>query len=257
MARIRTIKPEFPQSESMGRVGREARLCFILLWTLCDDLGRTRANSRMLASLLYPYDDDAKDLLEGWLAELEREGCITRYQVDSDHYLEICNWLSHQKIDHPSKSKISAPRETSRAFETPSLKIAQDQGSKDQGGEREAPPADLHPNQYANRLLEEIQFPVTTANIRAVASAIECEVTGGKSKPSAYEFVLGCAKDAQAEGVPITTFFFTEAKYRPANRKNGPKRSDGWTPPQNVDDSYVPLSVQRTRELAERKAQGL
>ena len=25
MARIRTIKPEFPQSESMGRVGREAR----------------------------------------------------------------------------------------------------------------------------------------------------------------------------------------------------------------------------------------
>ena len=60
MARIRTIKPEFPQSESMGRVSRDARLCFVMLWTIADDSGRLRGNSRMLASLLFPYDDDAK-----------------------------------------------------------------------------------------------------------------------------------------------------------------------------------------------------
>ena len=76
MARIRTIKPEFPQSESMGRVSREARYCFIMLWTLADDSGRLRGNSRMLASLLYPYDDDAGALISGWLDELEREGCV-------------------------------------------------------------------------------------------------------------------------------------------------------------------------------------
>jgi hypothetical protein len=73
VARIRTIKPEFPQSESMGNVSRDARLLFVLLWTLCDDSGRTRAASRMLASLLYPYDDDAPGLIDGWLGELERE----------------------------------------------------------------------------------------------------------------------------------------------------------------------------------------
>ena len=49
MARIRTIKPEFPQSESMGRVSRDARLLFVQLWCICDDHGRTRAASRMLA----------------------------------------------------------------------------------------------------------------------------------------------------------------------------------------------------------------
>jgi hypothetical protein len=59
MARIRTIKPEFPQSESMGRISRDARLLFVQLWCICDDHGRTRAASRMLASLLFPYDDDA------------------------------------------------------------------------------------------------------------------------------------------------------------------------------------------------------
>lgn len=106
MARIRTIKPEFPQSESMGRVGREARLCFVLLWTLADDAGRLRGNSRMLASLLYPYDDDAKELMDGWLQELSSEGCIARYEVDGTSYIQISQWLDHQKIDKPSQSKI-------------------------------------------------------------------------------------------------------------------------------------------------------
>ena len=114
MARIRTIKPEFPQSESMGRVSREARLCFVLIWTICDDSGRTRAASRMLASLLYPYDDDAANHIEGWLDELEAEGCIVRYAVDGSHYLQVKKWSDHQKIDKPSKSRIPTPPEPSR-----------------------------------------------------------------------------------------------------------------------------------------------
>jgi hypothetical protein len=106
MARIRSIKPEFPQSESMGRVSRDARLCFILLWTIADDEGRLRGNSRMLSSLLYPYDGDAPRAIDKWLDELQREGCLVRYKVDGNQYIEITNWRDHQKIDKPSKSKI-------------------------------------------------------------------------------------------------------------------------------------------------------
>ena len=43
MARIRTIKPEFQNSESIGRLSRDARLTFVLLWPHCDDEGRCRA----------------------------------------------------------------------------------------------------------------------------------------------------------------------------------------------------------------------
>lgn len=131
MARIRTIKPEFPQSESMGRVSRDARLLFIQLWTLCDDSGRTRAASRMLASLLYPYDDDAPSLLEDWIAELEREGCVVRYWNDGGTYLQVCNWLNHQKIDKPSKSKIPEFAESSRILSNPREPSSGDQGPKD------------------------------------------------------------------------------------------------------------------------------
>lgn len=110
MARIRTIKPEFQQSASMGRVSREARLTFILLWPQCDDAGRARADSRMLASLLFPYDDDAVGMIDRWLSELENENCIVRYEVEGKNYVQIVNW-DHQKIDHKSASKFPSPPE--------------------------------------------------------------------------------------------------------------------------------------------------
>ena len=130
MARIRTIKPEFPQSESVGKLSRDARLLFVLIWTHVDDEGRSRAASRMLASLLFPYDDDAPKLVGHWLDELEENGFIQRYDVEGARYLQVVNWTKHQKIDHPSKSKIppfsegggkarddlAKPRETSRSL---------------------------------------------------------------------------------------------------------------------------------------------
>ncbi len=132
MARIRSIKPEFPQSESMGRVSRDARLCFIMLWTISDDSGRLRGNSRMLASLLFPYDDDAPTEIDGWLTELQDEGAIIRYQADNNNYVQICNWLIHQKIDKPSPSKIPEFDESSRILANPRERSSGDQGV-DQG----------------------------------------------------------------------------------------------------------------------------
>lgn len=113
MGRIRTIKPEFPQSESMGSVSRDARLCFIMLWTFADDEGRLRANPMMLANILFPYDTDAKDLIDGWLEELHRVKSIIRYEVDGNKFIQICKWSSHQKIDRATKSKIPAFDESS------------------------------------------------------------------------------------------------------------------------------------------------
>ena len=131
MARIRTIKPEIPQSESMGKVSRDARLLFILTWTLADDSGRLRGNSRMLASLLFPYDNDVPQLIDGWLEELVKQECIIVYQIEDSTYIQICKWLNHQKIDKPSLSKIPEFDESSRILANVHCRI-KDQG-KDQG----------------------------------------------------------------------------------------------------------------------------
>lgn len=137
MARIRSIKPEFPQSETIGALSRDARLLFIQLWTLVDDEGRARAASRMLASLLYPYDDDAPKLMDKWLSELEVEKCIRRYEADGNSYLEIVNWLKHQKIDRPTPSRLPPYREPSTHPRDSSRALAADLGprtmERDQG----------------------------------------------------------------------------------------------------------------------------
>ena len=92
----------------------------------------------MLASLLYPYDDDAKNLIEGWMAELSSEGCIARYEVQGTGYVQISNWLDHQKIDKPSPSKIpefvKSSRRVAKPREDSVADLDQDQG-KDQGRE--------------------------------------------------------------------------------------------------------------------------
>lgn len=136
MGRIRSIKPEFPQSESMGKISRDARLLFIMLWTIVDDEGRTRAASRMLASLLFPFDDDAPELIEEWLNELEDTGAIVRYVVDGSTYLYLPNWLKHQKIDKATKSRLPEFREE---LARPRRNLATDLGSRimDLGSKKE------------------------------------------------------------------------------------------------------------------------
>jgi hypothetical protein len=119
MGRIRTLKPEFPQSESLGKVSRDARLTFAMVLTVADDEGRARASPRLLASLLFPFDDDAPGLIEGWLVELEKVGCVRRYSVDGTSYLDIPQWTKHQKIDRPSASRLPG-------FVTPSIASTSD-----------------------------------------------------------------------------------------------------------------------------------
>lgn len=170
MARIRTIKPEFPQSESMGRVSRDARLLFIMLWTIVDDSGRTRAASRMLASLLYPYDSDAGTLIEGWLTELVAERCIYRYVVNGQSYLEICNWLDHQKIDKPSKSKFPSFDESSRILANPRERSSGDQGPRTEGPEDQGRD---HANVLDPSLDQQIQDIMATDQATAAKVASE------------------------------------------------------------------------------------
>lgn len=140
MARIRTIKPEFPQSESMGRISRDARLLFIMLWTICDDYGKARGNSRALASLLFPYDVDAGERIDTWLGELEREGCILRYETDGNTYVMVRKWKDHQRVDKPTPSRIpdprddvGNPRENSRAFANPPVGTKEGKGKEGKG----------------------------------------------------------------------------------------------------------------------------
>lgn len=146
MARGRTIKPGFMRSYSMRRVSREARLTFVQLWLVADDAGRLIDHTYALSHQLYPGDKDVLALLPDWLAELEREHCIERYTVERTNYLRIVNWHRHQRVAHPTPSRLPAPTRGSRAIPENLRAPAESLGSEDKkpsGGKALSPDAPI------------------------------------------------------------------------------------------------------------------
>lgn len=110
MARIRTVKPEFWQHPKVTRVTRDARLLFLGLLNEADDAGRLRYGAKRLAGVLFGEDDDVGPVeVDRWTAELEREHLVQRYEVDGAPLLLVIGFTEHQKVNHPSPSRLPEP----------------------------------------------------------------------------------------------------------------------------------------------------
>lgn len=143
--RIRTVKPEFWQSESNSRLRRDTRLLFVGLLNLADDEGRFRAHPGFIAGQVFPFDDDAREVTATGLAELERAGKVRRYTAGGDTYGVVTKFGEHQKVDKRYPSKLPAPPPTADCPPTPADKSAgpaeyppQEQGTGNRGVDTEA-----------------------------------------------------------------------------------------------------------------------
>lgn len=260
MARIRTIKPEFPHSESMGRVSRDARLLFIQLWTLADDSGRLRGNSRILASLLYPYDDDAKDLMDDWLAELDRERCIDRYVVDGATYLQIVSWSEHQKIDKPSASKLPEFDEASRVVAKPREKSRSVVGGLDQewnGLEGKGKDLSRAAAQPRDEFIAELQavYPKRAGSHRwpEARQAINARLTEGHTRQEILEGAKRYAAFIRAQGKERTEFVQQAATFVGTNKAF----LESWDLPAAPQDPRIAeLNARKAERTAKADAAG-
>lgn len=149
MARIRTIKPSFFQSDDVSALPLRARLTWIGLWTHCDDAGRTKDHARLIKAAIWPLDNVSLSDIEEDLETLADQGRIVRYEVDGQRYLEITNWRAHQAIQKPTPSRIPAPSNVSRngaghlpeeSDSTTSGKGREGRGREGKGNAREAEP---------------------------------------------------------------------------------------------------------------------
>jgi len=103
--RIRTVKPEFHQSETLGKVSREVRYLAGALLNWADDEGYFVTNPRVIAGSLLPLDDDGPAFVERALPELERIGYLVLFE---GHIGLIPGLPTHQRINRPTKSKLKA-----------------------------------------------------------------------------------------------------------------------------------------------------
>lgn len=112
MARSRNIKPGILKNEILGSADALYTILFEGLWMLADREGRLEDRPLRIRAEVFPYRDGADvDLMLSWLAD---HGFIVRYESAGRKYLEVVNFLEHQK-PHPNEpdSRIPPPPEPS------------------------------------------------------------------------------------------------------------------------------------------------
>jgi len=113
MPRIRYLKPEFFLDEDLSFITVEARLTFGALWCHADREGRLEDRPAYLKTQIWPYQDVDMNAL---LTELARpkttdpeETFILRYSINKKKYIQIVNFLEHQKPHHTERKSVIPP----------------------------------------------------------------------------------------------------------------------------------------------------
>ena len=108
MARIRSLKPEAFESETLADTSLGAERTFFGLSTIVDDRGRiTDKPAQVNGQLWSMRGGHSRDDLEAELAELVKVDLVCRYTgCDGRRYLHLVSWDRHQKMNRPSKSRL-------------------------------------------------------------------------------------------------------------------------------------------------------
>lgn len=105
--RARILKPELFVNEELAALGPLAILLFEGLWCAADREGRLEDRPSRIKAQCLPYFECDPDAL---LQALHDTGFILRYQVAGKKYIEIINFLRHQKPHlRESASTMPAP----------------------------------------------------------------------------------------------------------------------------------------------------
>lgn len=88
----------------------DARLVFHDLWSYVEDNGVNYDSARLFKSACMPYDGDhVIDRIEAAFDELEKLGCVIRYERDGHRLLFVPGFRKWQKVPHPGVCHFIPP----------------------------------------------------------------------------------------------------------------------------------------------------
>lgn len=112
MARKRMLSPEFFTSATMNAVSIEAMVTFAGIWTAFDDFGRGEDDETLIKAAVWPRRRPITEKkVRGYIDELVASRVLCAYAVNGIHLLHVTSWREHQKISHPTKSKLAPCQE--------------------------------------------------------------------------------------------------------------------------------------------------
>lgn len=268
MPRIRTIKPEMSQDEELSGVSVEAHLLAYGLLPFSDDEGYFNANPKLIKGTVFPIrllEKSIDQLLEE-LAGIDFVRLGTA--PDGKRYGHIVHFLDHQRVSHPSPSKIKAlaiawgnstdtPQVLASSPESfrPEGKGIELNGTELNGMEGKAPAAQTAPPpnpivivsvepypeegepppglteiEYAQCFWERMSQAADKGTLNVTAQAIKLYAAREQiPMPAATMQMLARAKLAIEAGRMVNRFWITDAEY-------DPKRGNGNGRPTKTDE---------------------
>lgn len=139
MARIRTIKPEFTKDEDLSSLPAEAHLFAAGLLCEADDYGYFNANPKLLQAAIFPLRETSVSVPE-ILQKLSEIGFIELLNgSDGKRYGRVVKFLQHQRVSHPTPSKIAPLVSTPEKFGNPPEPLRPERKGKEGKGKEEEP----------------------------------------------------------------------------------------------------------------------
>lgn len=230
MARIRSIKPEFFTNERLSALPASTHLLAAALLTYADDEGYFNANPGLVRAACGPLRDDFAKIPE-MLASLLRIDYIRFYDgSNGSRYGHIVEFSKHQRVDHPSASKIKPLLLSPESLAKPREVVAPDQGTgnREQGKDKDSAAARLAgfdefwkrwPKRVARADAEKAWAKIApdAKALRRILAAVaeqsrlpDWTKDGGKYIPhpgtwlngKRWEDEAGAAREASADGMP-------------------------------------------------------
>lgn len=257
MGRIRTVKPEFFTDEELSLLPEITHLFAAGLLCYADDEGYFNANPGLIKAAIYPLRESSVNV-QVMLMQLSEMGYVQLGNTaEGKFYGKVVNFLTHQRVSHPSPSKIKGlpitwegsanPPEDS--VKAPEVLRPEGKGKElgtGKGIEGEAPRETLDhfegmELQIANDLFQEFRIPSDAALTRIAGQALvfECDRLGSPEK--SLDGMRAAMKQARARGDTINRFWFQDQRYakEEANGHDGKAGSNGSSKPSATRERVV------------------
>lgn len=112
MARKRMLAPEFFTSSTMNALPVEATFTFAGIWCWADDYGRGEDDETLVKAAVWPRRRKFTErVVRSHMDALIKAGVLCAYSVNGIALVHVMSWNEHQRISHPTKSKIAPCRD--------------------------------------------------------------------------------------------------------------------------------------------------
>lgn len=218
MGRIRSLKPEFGHSEKLSAEHSEVHLLAALLLTYADDEGYFNANPKLVQAACCPLRELFMSVPE-ILMRLTAVGYIEMLPGEQDRmYARVVNFFTHQRVAHPTASKIKLLVKSPENIVRPPDTFTPDlgTGNREQGKEGFSREPLQHPLNHARRMMEVLGL--SERILRSIEAGLVAEVQfSGNDLSETAQFITNWCIEKRRCGMTIDRFTFDSTKWRTEN----------------------------------------